>query len=138
MGEVSGPGCSAGRHQQLAYVAGTKRCLPWCYVIDSFPVTFVYNHSLSQNSFYHTFHEQTPQGAPCCGSTEMNPTSIHEDSGFDPWSCPVVRGSGVTVSSGVGRSRGWDPTWLWLWRRPTDTAPIQPLAWELPHATMRP
>ena len=24
--------------------------------------------------------------------------------------------------------------WLWLWRRPVATAPIQPLAWEPPYA----
>ena len=27
-----------------------------------------------------------------------------------------------------------DPALLWLWRRPEATAPIQPLAWELPYA----
>ena len=27
-----------------------------------------------------------------------------------------------------------DPAWLWLWRRPAATAPIQPLAWEPPYA----
>ena len=24
---------------------------------------------------------------------------------------------------------------LWLWHRPVATAPVRPLAWELPHAT---
>ena len=28
-----------------------------------------------------------------------------------------------------------DPALLWLWCRPVATAPIRPLAWELPHAT---
>jgi len=38
------------------------------------------------------------------------------------------------VSCGVGCRLGSDPTLLWLWRRPVATAPIQPLAWELPYA----
>ena len=39
------------------------------------------------------------------------------------------------MSCGVGRRRSSDPTLLWLWRRPVATAPIGPLAWELPHAS---
>ena len=35
---------------------------------------------------------------------------------------------------GVGRRQGSDPALLWLWRRPAATAPIRPLAWELPYA----
>ena len=38
------------------------------------------------------------------------------------------------MSCGVGCRRGWDPEWLWLWRRPVATAPIRPLAWEHPCA----
>ena len=38
------------------------------------------------------------------------------------------------MSCGVGRRRGSDPQLLWLWHRPVATAPIQPLAWEHPHA----
>ena len=34
---------------------------------------------------------------------------------------------------GVGPRHGLDPGWLW--RKPAATAPIQPLAWELPYAT---
>ena len=30
--------------------------------------------------------------------------------------------------------RGSDSELLWLWLRPSATAPIQPLAWELPYA----
>ena len=41
-------------------------------------------------------------------------------------------GSGVCVSCGVGRRFGSDLVWLWL--RLVAVAPIQPLAWELPHA----
>ena len=39
------------------------------------------------------------------------------------------------MSCGVGCRRGLDPTLLWLWRRPSATAPTQPLAWEPPYAT---
>ena len=34
------------------------------------------------------------------------------------------------MSCGVGRSRGLDLAWLWLWYRLAATAPIQTLAWE--------
>ena len=39
------------------------------------------------------------------------------------------------MSCGIGRSCGSDPVLLWLWYRPAATAPIQPLAWELPYVT---
>ena len=39
------------------------------------------------------------------------------------------------MSSGVGRRCGPDPSFLWLLYSPAATAAIQPLAWELPHAT---
>ena len=35
----------------------------------------------------------------------------------------------------VGRRHGSDLALLWLWYRPADTTPIQPLAWESPYAT---
>ena len=56
---------------------------------------------------------------------------------FIPGLIQWVKGSGVAVSCGVGRSRGLDPAllWLWLWRRPAAAVPIQPLAQELPYAT---
>ena len=38
------------------------------------------------------------------------------------------------MSCGVGRRRGSDPVLLWLWHRPVAIAPIQPIAWEPPHA----
>ena len=38
------------------------------------------------------------------------------------------------MNSGVGRRCSSDPALLWLWCRPTDTAPIGPLAWEPPCA----
>ena len=38
------------------------------------------------------------------------------------------------MSYGVGRRRGSNLVWLWLWCRLTAVAPIQPLAWEPPNA----
>ena len=38
------------------------------------------------------------------------------------------------MSYGVGRRRGSDLAFLWLWRRPAAVALIQPLAWEPAHA----
>ena len=63
-----------------------------------------------------------------------NATKNHEVAGSVPALAQWVKGSGVTVSCGVGRRRGSDPTLLWLWRRLVATAPIRPLAWELPCA----
>ena len=48
--------------------------------------------------------------------------------------CSVGWGSDIAVSCGVGCRCGSDPALLWLWRRPTATAPIRPLAWEPPCA----
>ena len=38
------------------------------------------------------------------------------------------------MSRGVGCRSGSDPTLLWPWCRPAATAPLGPLAWELPYA----
>ena len=38
------------------------------------------------------------------------------------------------MSCGVGCRPGLDLAVLWLWHRQAATAPIQPLAWESPHA----
>jgi len=54
---------------------------------------------------------------------------------FDPWPHSVGWGSGVAVSCGVGCRCGSDLALLWLWCRSAATAPIPPLAWELPYAT---
>ena len=43
----------------------------------------------------------------------------------------LLSGSVIAMSCGVGRGRSSDLTRLWLW--PAATAPIQPLAWELPY-----
>ena len=37
------------------------------------------------------------------------------------------------MSCGVCRRHGSDPVLRWLWYRLAATAPIQPLAWELPY-----
>ena len=42
--------------------------------------------------------------------------------------------SGVAMSCGVGHRHGLDPMLLWLQCRLAATAPIRPLAWELPYA----
>ena len=63
---------------------------------------------------------------------EKNLTRNQEVFGFHPW--PHSVGSGFAVSCGVGCRRGSDPTLLWLWCRLVVTAPIRPLAWELPYA----
>ena len=39
------------------------------------------------------------------------------------------------MSCGVGRRRSSELALLWLWCRPAATAPIGPLAWEIPYAT---
>ena len=39
------------------------------------------------------------------------------------------------MSCGVGRRRGLDLMWLWLWCRPAAVVPTRTLAWELPYAT---
>ena len=63
-----------------------------------------------------------------------NPTRNHEVCQFDPWPRSAGQGSGVAMSCGVGRRWGSGLTLLWLWRRQVVTAPIRPLAWELPDA----
>ena len=38
------------------------------------------------------------------------------------------------MTCGIGQKSGSDPELLWLWCRPSATAPIQSLAWEPPYA----
>ena len=65
------------------------------------------------------------------GAVVMNPTSIHEDGDL----FPGLIQSGIAFSCSAGRKQGSDLVLLWLWCRPAATAPIRPLAWELPCAT---
>ena len=67
-----------------------------------------------------------------------NPTSIHEDAGLIPGLIQSVKGSGIAMRCGVGFRHGLDLALLWLWSRLAAAAPIQPLAWELPYATVWP
>ena len=60
----------------------------------------------------------------------VNESKNHEVVGWVPGLAQWVKGSGVAMSCGVGS----DLTFLWLWRRLVDTAPIGPLAWEPPYA----
>ena len=66
--------------------------------------------------------------------SSQNPTSIHENVGSIPGLTWWVKGPGVATTYGVGHRHGSDPTLLRLWCRPSTTALIQPLAWELPQA----
>ena len=63
-----------------------------------------------------------------------NPASIQEDAGSVSGLSGFLR-IWLAMSYGVGCRHGSDPALLWLWCRLTAAAPIQRLAWELPHAT---
>ena len=45
-----------------------------------------------------------------------------------------VKGSGINASCSMGHRCSSDLALLWLWCRPVAAAPIQPIAWEFPHA----
>ena len=62
-----------------------------------------------------------------------NPT-ICENVGSIPGLAHWVEGSSIAMSYSVGRGCSLDLVLLWLWCRLAATAPIWPLAWELPYA----
>ena len=80
------------------------------------------------------FHISGIIGSSCHGTEETNLTRNLEVVGSIPGLAQWVKDPGIAVSCGVGRRRGSDPTLLWLWCKPVATAPIRPLAWELPYA----
>ena len=81
-------------------------------------------------------HSKAKQGGPVVAQRLTNPTSFHEDA---VRSLASLSGLAIRLCCqlwhNVGRRRGSDPMWLWLWCRPAATAPFGPLAWEPPHAT---
>ena len=61
--------------------------------------------------------------------------NLHENAGSITGHAQCVKGSGISVSCGIGCRHGLDLALLWLWNRLAATALIQPLAWELSYAT---
>jgi len=70
-------------------------------------------------------------GVPVVARLVTNPTSTHEVAGSS-----LASFSGLRIrhchGCGVGHRDGSDLALLWLRCRPAATAPIRPLAWELP------
>ena len=64
-----------------------------------------------------------------------NLTGIHKDAGSIPGLTWWGEGSGIPINCSVGHRCSAHLELLWLCCRPVAAAPIQPLAWELPHAT---
>ena len=73
----------------------------------------------------------------CCGATETNPTSIHEEAGLIPGLLSGLRTRHCRELCYIGGRYGSDLALLWLWGKPAATAPIWPLVWELLYAMGR-
>ena len=117
-------------------VALCMRCL---YILDINPLSVIScspkppgTHMQLRNLGLMLFQKRR-HGISYCGSGN-EPALYLWGCGFDPWPFSVGGGSGVAVNCGVGLRCSSDAAWLWLWRQPPATAPIRPLAWELPYA----
>ena len=69
-----------------------------------------------------------------CLSRLRTQRSVHEDVGSIPGLTQWIKNLAFATSCGISHRCGLDPVLLWLWCRLAATAPIQPLAWELPYA----
>ena len=66
----------------------------------------------------------------------MNPTGVHGDVGLIPGLAQWVGDLALWWAT-AGHRCGSGLVLLWLWCRLAATAPVQPLAWELPYASVR-
>ena len=66
-----------------------------------------------------------------------NLTSIHEEARSILASIRESR-IGIAIICDIGRRHSSDPVLLWPWYKLAAVAPIPSLAWELPHAQVRP
>ena len=67
----------------------------------------------------------------CCGSAEMNLTTLSEDAGWIPGPPQWVQGSAIAMNCVAGHRWGSDPVLLWLRYGLAAVGLIWPLAWEL-------
>ena len=56
---------------------------------------------------------KSKNGSSHCGSAVTNLTNIHEDVGSISGLAPLVKGTGIAMSCGVGRRHGLDLPLLW-------------------------